>query len=270
MSRLTVFSVIRNGIVNGYPFVEAYASWLEYADRAFIFDGESTDGTDVILGELAALDSHFSFATRPWPETDLGGSSIAEFTNAALSLASEGADRVMYVQADEIYSTKQRRLVSEWEGGALEFRGCINFWNSFERVLANDFPMRYVRLIRTGDGASSIGDGFSFDPGESPLTRLNERILHYGWCFPINILQKHVNHAHLYRNEPSYLHRGRLARKMLEQRVYDRRLLDALAPHYRAVPFVGEHPECMRHLLGGAHYYDPYVGLEALAGGARW
>jgi len=269
MSRLTVFSVIRNGIQNGYPFIEAYASWFGYCDRVLVVDGESTDGTDVVLDELAKIDPCFSFISRPWPDDGRGGQAIAKQTNAALALASDGADRVMYVQADEIYTESQRRLVQEWVNGALEFRGCVNFWNSLDTVLANDFPMRYIRLLVAGAGARSIADGFSFDLGETPITRLDEDILHYGWCFPVNILQKHVSHAGLYSDQPVYRTRGRLARLMLAQRVFDRRLLNALEPEYRPVPFEGEHPECMRHLLG-AEVYDPYTGLELLDRGVRW
>src|SRR3712207_8558268 len=33
VSPLTVFSVVRNGVANGYPFVESYASWFAHADR---------------------------------------------------------------------------------------------------------------------------------------------------------------------------------------------------------------------------------------------
>src|SRR5260221_6997975 len=84
---LVVFSVIRNGISNGYPFVEAYGNWLGRADRIVIVDGESDDGTREALDRLAALDSSVKIESAPWPSSRTGGSSIAELTNTALLYA---------------------------------------------------------------------------------------------------------------------------------------------------------------------------------------
>jgi hypothetical protein len=266
---LTVFSVIRNGIENGYPFVEAYGSWLGHCDRIFVLDGESTDGTGDALRELAELDERFTFVSAPWPDTSAGGASIADFTNEALQLAAPESDRLMYVQADEIYTRDQRVLVQLHHEGALEFAGCTNFWNSFETVVDNEFPMRYLRHFRAVPGVRSIGDGFTFDPGSQPVTRTEEQILHYGWCFPANILKKHVSHARLYSNRPAYVVRGRLAQLMLDEGNYDRRLLDALLPEYKPSPFRGEHADCMLHLLG-LQAYDPAPGLDRLRRGAAW
>jgi len=269
LSSLTVFSVIRNGIRNGYPFVEAYGSWLGYCDRIVIVDGESQDGTRHILEELARIEPSVDVLSRPWPAGSAEGSAIAELTNAALVVAREGATRLMYVQADEIYSEAQRSKVREWSDGALEFSGCVNFWNSFDTIVGGELPDEYIRLFPASAEARSVGDGSTFDVRGAPVARSSEMILHYGWCFPINILNKHVSHAKLYRNDPAYRLRGTLARLMLSRRAYDRHLLDALAPQYRPVPFDGEHPACMRHLLR-CGLYDPYIGLERLRTGVRW
>jgi hypothetical protein len=267
---LVVFAVIRNGVANGYPFVEAFGSWLGRADRIVVLDGESDDGTRAALDRLAAIDPAVSVASTPWPQVATGGGAIAQMTNRALELARDGAQRLMYVQADEIYTEAQRDLVvAQPPGAALEFAGCVNFWNSFDAVLENEFPMRYLRLFPANADARSIADGFSFELGGTPVTPTPEHFLHYGWCFPANILRKHVSHGRLYRDDPGYRLRGALARWMLEQRRYDRRLLDALAPQYRPVPFRGEHPLCMRHVVTQTAY-DPSVGLELLESGVRW
>lgn len=267
--RLTVFSVIRNGILNGYPFVEAYGSWLHYCDRLFILEGCSTDGTDFALRELAAWNSKVTIVSRPWPNRSRSGSAIAEFSNVALALATPGSDALMYIQADEIYTPAQRASVREWQGGPVEFAGYVNFWNGLDRVLAKDVSWRNLKLFPVSAGARAIGDGFSFEAPGASITRRDDRILHYGWCFPVNILQKHVNHASLYPDDPQYRLRGWLAGLMLRQRRYDQRLLDALAPQYRPQPFPGPQPECMRHLAGAA-VYDPYAGLDLLRAGTQW
>lgn len=268
---LTVFSIIRNGIQNGYPFVEAYGCWLKFCDRLFILEGCSTDGTDLVLRELARLSPKVTVVSSRWPARRAGGSAIAEFTDAARALAARDADRLMYIQADEIYTRSQREMIRGWDraGRALEFAGCINFWNSLTRVLADDIPWRYVRLFPADAPARSLGDGYSFDLGGVPITGSDECILHYGWCFPVNILQKHLNHAVLYRDDPQYRMRGLLAGLMLRQRSYDQHLLDALAPQYHPKSFPGPHPECMAHLMG-MDVYDPYVGLDLLGAGVKW
>jgi hypothetical protein len=266
---LTVFSIVRNGITNGYPFIEAYGSWLRDADRIVIVDGESDDGTKDALDELAVIAPHVEVVSRPWPAVTTGGGAIAELTQTGLELARLGASRLAYVQADEIFTPEQRTRMRVVTPTALEFGGCINFWNSFGAVLENEFPLHYVRAFPADGSVHSIGDGFSFELGSIPVERTTDEILHYGWCFPVNILRKHISHSRLYSDQPAYVARGRLARLLLETGSYDRRLLDALAPHYRPVPYEGEHPLAVEHLLDQA-VYDPNRGLDLLAAGAAW
>ena len=268
-SGITVFSIIRNGIANGYPFVEAYGSWLRDADRIVLVDGESDDGTRAALDELAALAPHVEVVTRHWPSADAGGAAIAELTQTALELARPGASRLVYVQADEVFPPAQRAEIGRSSGAALEFAGCVNFWNSFDEVVDNEFPMRYVRAFPPAQEIRSVADGFSFDLGVTPVERTPSQILHYGWCFPVNILRKHDSHSRIYRDHPAYRLRGVLARLLLRSGRYDHRLLHALAPHYRPVPYVGAHPASVRHLRG-LPQYDPNPGLDELARGAVW
>lgn len=266
---VVAFSIIRNGITNGYPFVEAYGSWLDTCRRIVILDGESTDGTREALDALAAIDERVVVESRPWPPSREGGGAIAEFTNVALSLARPAAGTLVYLQADELYPEPLRRQAARVGAEALEFAGCVNFWNSFDTVVANEFPMRYVRAFPAKAAVESIGDGFSFDLGDLPVRHSPDLILHYGWCFPVNILRKHVSHARLYRENVVYRGRGKLAAAMLRAGSVDPRLLDALAPGYRPAPYRGEHPPAVRHLIG-MRAYDPEPGLELLAGGAVW
>ncbi|MGZ4337852.1 MAG: hypothetical protein ACXVRU_08805 [Gaiellaceae bacterium] len=265
-----MFSVIRNGIANGYPFVEAYGSWIGRAGRIVIVDGESDDGTRETLDALAGIDPSVSIESAPWPSSQSGGGAIAEFTADALELARSAASRLMYVQADEIYTDDQRTLIlGHTKPTALRFAGCVNFWNSFDTVLENEFPMQYVRVFPASARVQSLADGFSFDVDGVPIEDTPAQFLHYGWCFPINILRKHISHGHLYRDDPGYRLRGWLAGLLLDQRRYDRRLLDALAPQYRPTPFLGAHPRAMQHVVAQREY-DPNVGLEILRSGVRW
>ena len=125
---LTVFSVIKNGIQNGYPFVEAYGSWLNYCDRVFVLDGGSTDGTKLILEKLSNINKKFTYDSAIWPKSRINGSSIADFTNICLDIVKPQSDRLFYVQADEILLKSDRDIVSKFTKGALRINKYILFY----------------------------------------------------------------------------------------------------------------------------------------------
>jgi glycosyltransferase involved in cell wall biosynthesis len=280
MRDLIVFSVLKNAIQNGYPFVETYSSWFDHCDQVFVLDGESTDGTDIILKQLAKLSPKFAYATAPWPKATDGGSSIAAFTNQCLDMVRGRAQRLLYVQADEIFAAPDRRRLSAWRDGAVELTRYILFWNSFFTVLRmekDDAPERHTawkatRLFPATTKAVSVGDGLSFRlDDDTKITSLDIEVFHYGWNFPVNILQKHISHGALYRDSGKYRKRAREAARLLARSRFTDASLAALDPNYlpAARPFRGEHPECVRHLLG-KQSYDPYVALSLLKSGVRW
>ena len=276
---LTVFSVIKNGIQNGYPFVEAYSSWLNYCDRVFVLDGGSTDGTNLILEKLSKISSKFTYESGVWPKTKVSGSAIADFTNVCLDKVKSKSDRLFYIQADEILTQSDRRIVSEFNKGALQINKYILFWNSFYDVLkfendssvGNSTAWEAIRLFPKNANAISFGDGLSFNVTDTQIFESNIEVYHYGWNFPINILQKHVSHANLYSDSFKYRNRAYLAMKLLSKNQISRTDLRMLDPEYikNSKPFIGPHPECVRHLVG-QQYYDPYVGLCLLESGISW
>lgn len=277
---LIVFSVIRNGILNGYPFVEAYSSWFNYCDRVFVLDGYSADGTDVVLRHLAQISRKFAFERAPWPKTRRGGTSIASFTNQCLGIVRSRAKRLVYIQADEIFGRETRKKLSVWKReDAVELTRYVLFWNSFHRVIrfesdtdrSRSTEWKAIKHFPSSASVRSIGDGLSFEVKGVPVTQWDNEVLHYGWNFPVNIVQKHANHMNLYSDNPRYRRRGILATRMLAENVYPRVLLDRLDPEYidLARPFLGQHPACVHHLLG-RQCYDPYVGLMLLRNGVNW
>jgi len=277
--RLVVFSVLRNAIQNGYPFVETYSSWFDHADEVFVLDGMSTDGTDVVLRQLASLNPKLRYERAPWPTASLAGSAIAEFTNEALSRVRDHAERVLYVQADEIFEVGDRERLAAIENGAARIDRYVLFWNSFYTVLRLERDDARVRSTRWHAIRSfpSTAAATSFWRSTLPSRRgvavvpADVEVLHYGWNFPVNILQKHVSHGRLYRDDWSYVRRARAAAVMLRERRFDAASLMALDEQYlpAARPFRGTHPLCVRHLVG-MESYDPYVGLGLLAAGVRW
>ena len=101
---------------------------------------------------------------------------------------------LVYLQADEIYPAPLRSSGRAPRGCARVRRLCelLELVRHRRRERVPDA----VRPRISGRGiVVSIGDGFSFDLGDLPVERSPEEILHYGWCFPVNILRKHVSHA---------------------------------------------------------------------------
>lgn len=278
-SDLVVFSAIRNGINNGYPFVEAYGSWLNYCDRIFILDGNSDDGTDVVLRQLSKISSKFVIERAAWPTANEHGSSIAQFTNQCLDIVRPMAERLVYVQADEILEKETRRKFFQWHSGPVELTRYVLFWNSFYRVLSfqddlnrsRSTEWHSIKFFPASSEVTSIGDGLSFKVSNESVVQWNDEVFHYGWNFPINILQKHTSHVHLYSNYPIYRKRAKEAATMLKKHNYLRDALDAMDPQYRenAKPFIGQHPDCVQHLIDKT-YYDPYLGLVLLRNAANW
>jgi hypothetical protein len=276
---ITVFSVIKNGIQNGYPFVEAYASWSNYCDKIFVLDGHSDDGTDIVLRELSRILPNFEFQRAPWPPLVPGGSSIAHFTNMCLSTVKKTADRLIYVQADEIFEKQTREKLSNYYGGAVELTQYILFWNSFYKIIrfennkdtSRSTLWKAIKLFPSIADVTSIGDGLTFQIRDIPINQWNDEVFHYGWNFPVNILQKHASHVNLYSDNPQYQYRALHAGNFLKSRNYSRQDLEDLDPQYHDIarPFKGKHPDCVHHLLG-MNFYDPYVGLTLLKNGVKW
>lgn len=276
---LIVFSIIRNGIQNGYPFVEAYGSWFNYCDQVFVLDGCSTDGTDVVLRYLSQINSKFVYERARWPQIHIAGNSIAMFTNQCLDIIRSRAMRLVYIQADEVLERKTREKLSHCIQGAVEFTKYVLFWNSFYKIIrfenntdrSRATSWKAIKLFPSSAQVKSTGDGLSFKLDGVPIVQWDDEVLHYGWNFPINILQKHANHANLYSDNSRYRRRAVLAADMLSRHQYSTAHLESLDPGYirSAQPFIGRHPSCVQHLLG-QQYYDPYVGLGLLQDGVNW
>jgi len=276
---LTVFSCIKNGIRNGYPFVEAYASWSNYCDKIFVLDGYSDDGTDIILRKLSNLLPNFEFQFAPWPSFSSEGSSIAQFTNLCLSKVKKNSNRLIYVQADEIFEKQTREKLSTFVGGAVEFTQYILFWNSFYKIIrfentkhsSRSTLWKAIKLFPSVADVTSIGDGLTFRVRDIPINQWDDEVFHYGWNFPVNILQKHINHATLYPDNARYQYRARQASLLLKNGNYSIQDLEDLDPQYKDIarPFNGKHPDCIYHLIG-KDFYDPYVGLTLLKNGVMW
>lgn len=113
MHTLGVYTYVRDCVAIDYPFVESIQSSLLIADRVFVCDCHSTDGTWETLQALAAVDTRIELMRHPWGDHYRVQGQIC---NGMLErITAENYDFALQVQADEI--------VCEWTATA--FRNCL-------------------------------------------------------------------------------------------------------------------------------------------------
>src|SRR5579863_2901653 len=98
------FMIVRNGIAQGYPFVESVRSMLPLCAEILIADGGSDDGTWDVLQQLGASDARIRISRNPWPANVDSRHVIARETNAVRQQCR--GERCFNFQANEIVHEK--------------------------------------------------------------------------------------------------------------------------------------------------------------------
>jgi hypothetical protein len=94
------FMVVRNGVRNGYPFLEAIRSALGLCDRVHVAEGFSEDETYAVLARAAQIEPRLVLDRIPWQTRGGGGAPIRNALNALL--ARVDAEWVFQVDANDI------------------------------------------------------------------------------------------------------------------------------------------------------------------------
>jgi hypothetical protein len=239
--KVSGFSVIRNGILMGYPVLQSIRSILPLVDEFVIGVGQSDDATkEMILSigdpKIRIFDSFWDTAKTK------GGLILSEKTNEALDQCKY--DWCFYIQADEVvHETDLPRIwrAIEENDKKPEIQGLlfryIHFYGSYATVATSrKWYRNEVRIVRKSSGIRSHNDaqGFRIN-GEKPhVAPSGGRIFHYGWVKPPKTMgekSKLLNrwwHGHKKDGE-------------FENFQYDRQ--------YGLKPFKGSHPAVMQALV---------------------
>jgi len=184
--KISGFSIIRDGVRFGYPFVESIRSVLPLVDEFVLAVGRSNDET---LDRARAIGSpKLRIIETTWDETlRRGGQVMAQQTNLALDECT--GDWCFYIQGDEvIHEADQPRIRAAMErhfanrrveGLSFRYR---HFYGSYG--LVNPLPYRrQIRIVRGGIGARSVGDacGFAIAGRKLRAKRTGAEVYHYGW-----------------------------------------------------------------------------------------
>ena len=200
--------VIKNGIENGYTFLESIRSVVDAADEFLISDGYSTDGTYDYLRAAADRFKNIQLYRDHWSPSG-HGEAIAMITNRLKARAK--FDWIYNIQADEvihesflpklIYLTRQKK--SDYRSFAVEF---LHFVGDFHHVETNPGYRCAVRLVPNSDRIHVAGDGWTFDGDIHPVGFIPDPpLFHFGWVYARNNIFKRKHQAeYIYQNEESY------------------------------------------------------------------
>ncbi len=193
--KVSGFTVIRNGVLMGYPVIESIRSVLPLVNEMVVGIGQGDDGTKELI--LAIGDPKIRVFDSFWDTAKTkGGLILSEKTNEALDRCEN--DWCFYIQADEViheddYPAIRKSLAlfgddSRVQGFLFQY---IHFYGSYKTIAASRRWYRNeIRLIKRSTGIRSHGDAQGFRVnGEKPWVKSSGgRIFHYGWVKPPQLM----------------------------------------------------------------------------------
>lgn len=237
------FTIIKNGIKNDYPFVEAITSVLPLVDKMIVLAGDSDDDTDQSVRDIGSqkIELHKSV----WdPSIREGGRILAVETDKAFDLVPTEADWAFYIQADEVIHEKFYESIYQ---AALKYKDdprveglvfkYLHFYGTYDYVGdSRQWYNREVRLIRNDKNIRSYKDaqGFRRKGKKLKVKPVNATVYHYGYVkSPHQMLQKQKNTVQYWSDQE----RWKVALDKAE--VFDFSNFDSLEK------FTGTHPNVM-------------------------
>jgi hypothetical protein len=189
--KISGFTVIRNGVLMGYPVLESIQSLLPLVSEMVVGVGQGDDGTKEMIAALG--DPKIKIFDSFWDtQKTKGGLILSEKTNEALDHCAN--DLCFYIQADEVVHEDDlphiRQTLERYEndsrvqGLLFEY---IHFYGSFSTIATSrKWYRNEVRIVRKSSGIRSHNDAQGFRVnGEKPVVvPSGGRIFHYGWVKP--------------------------------------------------------------------------------------
>lgn len=258
--RVSGFTLVRDGVRFGYPFVASIRSLLPLVDELIVACGDSQDDT---RAQIAAIDSpKIRILDTVWdPELRRGGQIMSQQTNLALEKCT--GDWCFYLQADEVLHENDYDSIRAAMQEGLDSLSLLGLWFNYKHFMGSydicnpTFYARQVRVIRNGRGIRSVGDacGFAMNGRKlrarfpSATRSANASIFHYGWVKPPKMMGEKTRHFHgLYSGETTngFPTQAELA-KEAEWR-YD---------FAACVPYRGPHPRVMQETIVNKDWETP-------------
>lgn len=211
---ISVNFVIKNGVLQGYPFWESLASCLDFADEVVVSEGYSEDGTMQFIEkfvELHADKCDFRVYQDDWDAHRSGrGELIAKISD--INMRRCRYEWVYYLQADEVLHPDNSEFVrniamehEEFNSVSFRFAHFIGSWKPLPKE--GGAYNEAIRFTRNRRDIRFLGDAWNFTGAVKPVCPAGlspSPIYHLGWVFPKNIDHKKIGHAELYSNMKIY------------------------------------------------------------------
>lgn len=251
------FTILRDGVRFGYPFVESIKSVLPLVDRFVIQVGDCSDNSLEVLEAIG--DPKIEIEITPWdPEMRKAGEVLAYQTNLALDRCD--GDWCFYIQADEVIhesdypairQAMKANLNRPWVEGLrfryLHFRGDYNIRD----------PLGYrrqIRIVRNDRRIRSVGDACGFGKNGRRLVSklIGARVFHYGYVRPPKAMaEKTAQFQQFYvydKQGKQVMARNDNPLKEVGEYIYDMQA---------CVPYRGSHPEVMQKRIAAKDWETP-------------
>ncbi len=245
--KISGFSVIRNGILMGYPVLQSIRSILPIVDEFVIGVGQSDDDTKEMIQSLnnpkiRLFDSFWD------PNKTKGGLMLSEKTNEALDQCRN--EWCFYLQADEVVHEQDLLHIqkainhnqndSRVQGLLFKY---VHFYGSYGTIATNrKWYRNEVRVVQRSTGIRSHNDAQGFRVnGEKPVVAPSGgRIFHYGWVKPPAVMGQKSKLLNRWWH-------GNKRDHEFENFQYDKQ--------YGLRPFSGGHPAVMKELVEAQHWH---------------
>jgi len=156
---LAAYTYVRNCVKIDYPFVESILSSLLIADRVFVCDCESTDGTWETLQALARSDTRIEIMRHPWGDHYRIQGQVC---NGILErIDAEGYDWAIQVQADEIVC---EWTIAPFRQDLANLPGDVKLARPSYTHLCPDYRTQFPFIYRSKAVVSRCRAGMRYDP----------------------------------------------------------------------------------------------------------
>lgn len=203
--KVSGFTICRNSVKFGFPFLESIKSLAPYCDEIVVALDETGDGTREALGSLN-LPCPVRIIESKWNlENMRGGGELATQTNVALDNCKH--EVVFYLQSDEVLHEDDaeeikkglERLAADAKIAAITFDWIHFYADPQTYVQSRKWYRREIRAFKKSSGLRSYLDAQSFRKKtptgwqKLPALATHARVLHYGHVRPADLMSIKVN-----------------------------------------------------------------------------
>ena len=263
--RVSGFSIIRDGVRFGYPFVESLRSILPLVDEFILAVGRSSDETLAVARAVGS--PKLRIIETEWDESlRRDGLIMAQQTNLALQHCT--GDWCFYLQGDEVIheadydriEQSMRRYLPRTRIEGLSFR-YRHFYGSYQ--LINPLPYRrQIRIVRRGVGVQSVLDacGFAVNGRKLHSKSTGAQVYHYGWVRnPVVLQDKQATFIRFYHGDEV----GQNGAAPTAQEKFEYQT-------GACVPFRGTHPMVMAPVIARQDWPEPAYRFTPRWRNALW